>query len=122
MFWRAVRFDGRKKLVKCPNRMKSTDYLEILQKFDEKLNIPGLIFQQDNAPIHKSQIVGQFFEQRRWNVLEWPPYSPDLNIIEKLWSVVKKKAGKTNNKLGETRNESAGNLGQYRPRTRRKPV
>ena len=94
MFWGAVRFDGRKMLVKCPNRMKSTDYLEILQKFDEKLNIPGLIFQQDNAPIHKSQIVGQFFEQRRWNVLEWPPYSPDLNIIENLWSVVKKRLEK----------------------------
>ena len=36
----------------------------------------------------------QNFRENEWEVLDWPPYSPDLNIIENLWPIVKK-IGKT---------------------------
>ena len=94
MYWGAVRSDGKKMLVRCPNNMKRADYLEILQKYEEKMHFPGLIFQHDNAPVHKARIIQQFLAEKKWEVLEWPAYSPDLNIIENLWAIVKKRLQK----------------------------
>ena len=51
----------------------------------------GMIFQHDNAPIHTAQDVKDWLEQHGIHVLEWPPYSPDLNPIEHIWWALKKK-------------------------------
>ena len=94
MFWGAIRSDGRKMSVKCPNTLTSSSYLDILKDYNEKLLFPGLVFQQDNAPTHKASIIKHFFRENEWEVLDWPPYSPYLNIIENLWAIVKKRLAK----------------------------
>lgn len=48
-------------------------------------------FQQDNAPIHTARVVKQWIRSQNVNTLEWPPYSPDLNIIENVWRLLSRK-------------------------------
>jgi hypothetical protein len=46
-------------------------------------------FQQDNAPQHTSRLATTFFHNNGIDIIEFPPYSPDLNPIENLWSIIK---------------------------------
>ena len=50
----------------------------------------NFIFQHDNCPIHTSKKTQEYFESETIQVLHWPPYSPDINIIENIWSVLSK--------------------------------
>jgi transposase len=43
----------------------------------------------DNAAFHKSKEINNLFEKNRINALYLPPYSPDLNPIEKKWAQLK---------------------------------
>ena len=44
---------------------------------------------QDNAPCHVSRRTNQWKTENDIPTLEWPPQSPDLNIIENVWIVIK---------------------------------
>ena len=91
MFWGAIRSDGRKLLVKCLNKLNTVSYSEILKNYEEKMHFLDFTFivQQDNAPVHKSKIIGNFFQENKWKVMECPAYSPDLNPIENLCALLK---------------------------------
>jgi transposase len=46
-------------------------------------------FQQDNAPQHTSRLANRWFHNHGVNLLDFSPYSPDLNPIENLWGILK---------------------------------
>ena len=45
----------------------------------------------DNARYQKCKLVKTLAEELHINLLYLPPYSPNLNLIERLWKFVKKK-------------------------------
>jgi transposase len=51
---------------------------------------PGSIIVMDNASFHKSKELRDLFRRFNIELLYLPPYSPDLNPIEKIWGNIKK--------------------------------
>lgn len=50
---------------------------------------PGDVVVMDNLSAHKAPAVREWIEKARAEVLYLPPYSPDLNPIEKAWAKLK---------------------------------
>jgi transposase len=50
---------------------------------------PGDVVVMDNLSAHKTPAVGKWIEKAGAEVLYLPPYSPDLNPIEKAWAKLK---------------------------------
>jgi transposase len=57
----------------------------------QRLGIPITLI-LDNARYQKCTLVREFAQQLNIELLYLPPYSPNLNLIERLWKFVKKKA------------------------------
>ena len=47
------------------------------------------ILQQDNSSVHTAHIIRDALEERGVELLSWPPYSPDLHLIENIWFYLK---------------------------------
>jgi transposase len=64
-------------------------YIEVLEEYLPTILNHNSIFMQDNAKIHKAHIVRDWFINEGIELMDWPPYSPDLNPIENLWKRLK---------------------------------
>jgi len=61
-----------------------------VESFLIKELIPGQYVVMDNASFHKSQKTKELIESVGCKIIFLPPYSPDLNPIEKFWANMKR--------------------------------
>lgn len=78
----------------APFVFNGTCNTELFENWIEKFLIselkPGQFVVMDNASFHKSQKTKELIESVGCEVIFLPPYSPDLNPIEKFWANMKR--------------------------------
>ena len=69
---------------------------------------PGDIVVMDNFSVHKNKAARSAIEMAGAEIWNLPPYSPDLNPIEKMWSKVKASLRKAKARDCETLYQAIG--------------
>ena len=95
MFWGCITAEGPGPLVVVEDNMNAARYLETLQNaalpFLQQNGLANILWQHDNAPCHKARVVTGWLADNQVQVLPWPAFSPDMNAIENIWSILKRK-------------------------------
>ena len=86
------------------NKVYYCDVLDRVHKAIKKETIFAVVFQQDNARPHTAKLTKEKLAKLGWEVLNHPPYSPDLAPSD--FHLFRSMANKLNNEQMKFKNET----------------
>ena len=102
LIWGAVGHGFKSNLVFVDETVSADTYINkiliqsgVIEHANAFHGVENWWFQQDNARAHVAERTISFLRSKKVRILEdWPPYSPDLNIIEIVWAIMDHKVEK----------------------------
>ena len=95
-------------IVNVSDAVNAQSTISLLQSLEKRYpNAKRIIVICDNARYYKSRMVMDYLKESRIEIKFLPPYSPNLNLIERLWRFMNKKVrdNKYYEKFQEFKNE-----------------
>jgi len=79
-------------IVRNDESINAASTIELLKKIEEFYPLAVVIYIIcDNAKYYRSKLVREFLTTSKIQLVFLPSYSPNLNLIERLWKFMKKK-------------------------------